>query len=471
MKVKVLVAVLLSAYTLAEPPVGDYPYPDYAAQRSPSDTYGPPGFGARTQKQLATTYGTPESENARLSKQYLPAQRSLSQEYGVPRNFDSSEYSGDYVTPSQQYGVPSARSGDSYNSERTLSQEYGLPTSTLNAQEEYSLDARNVPQEYDVAAKTLPSTRLSQKYGAPARIIDTSVRDLTRQYGVPKSRSQNIAKSQFAKTRVSQVPNSFGVFQPQNIPTSRVQDFNVAAKSIDSSFPSNSYGAPLQRSFDTISKEYGVPQTENPVFRSQSISQTYGVPRSGSDSYSKMSRFGAAQNTVSTSYGVPRLSSQYGLPSGGRSIKPSETYGVPNAKSFDDARVRSDAYPSTSYLPPSREAMPSSGYGVPDVNSGLFGQGYSYARNALDELINQEPANYDFGYKVNDLRSGSDFGHTETRQENKAEGSYFVVLPDGTKQVVEYEADDQGFRPRISIEAVDLGYDENASNLAKSGPY
>ncbi|XP_047509473.1 pro-resilin-like isoform X1 [Pieris napi] len=469
MKVKVLVAVLLSAYTMAEPPVGDYPYPDYAAQRSLSDTYGPPSFGARTQNQLTQTYGPPESQNARLSKQYLPAQRSLSQEYGVPRNFDSFEYSDDYV-PQSQYGVPSARSGESYNSEKTLSQEYGLPASNFNAQEEYSLDARNLPQEYDVAAKTLPSTRLSQKYGSPARTIDTSVRDLTRQYGVPKSRSQNIPKSQFPKTRVSQVSNSFGV--SQNIPTSRIQDFNVAAKSIDSSFPSDSYGAPLQRSFDTISKEYGVPQTEKPAFRSQSISQTYGVPRSGSDSYSKMSRFGAAQNTVSTSYGVPRLSSQYDVPSGGRSIKPSETYGVPNAKSFDDARVRSNAFPSsTAYLPPTREAMPTSGYGVPDVNSGLSGQGYSYARNALDELINQEPANYDFGYKVNDLRTGSDFGHTETRQENKAEGSYFVVLPDGTKQVVEYEADDQGFRPRISIEAVDLGYDENASNLAKSGPY
>lgn len=47
----------------------------------------------------------------------------------------------------------------------------------------------------------------------------------------------------------------------------------------------------------------------------------------------------------------------------------------------------------------------------------------------------QEPANYDFAYKVNDYMSGSDFGHQESRQDNRAEGSYFVVLPDGTKQV------------------------------------
>lgn len=50
-------------------------------------------------------------------------------------------------------------------------------------------------------------------------------------------------------------------------------------------------------------------------------------------------------------------------------------------------------------------------------------------------LFEQEPANYDFAYKVNDYMSGSDFGHQESRQDNRAEGTYFVVLPDGTKQV------------------------------------
>ncbi|CAG5020699.1 unnamed protein product [Parnassius apollo] len=62
-----------------------------------------------------------------------------------------------------------------------------------------------------------------------------------------------------------------------------------------------------------------------------------------------------------------------------------------------------------------------------------------------------EPANYKFSYKVSDYESGSDFGHVENRQDDKAEGTYFVVLLDGTKQVVEYEADEDGFKPRISV--------------------
>lgn len=118
--------------------------------------------------------------------------------------------------------------------------------------------------------------------------------------------------------------------------------------------------------------------------------------------------------------------------------------------------------------------MPSEQYGTPQQYSSQDSQGYNYDRNALDELLNQvniafpllyfpknrnhafferalvicvynivifqEPANYDFGYKVNDLESGSDFGHSETRQENRAEGSYFVVLPDGTKQVMNWSS-------------------------------
>ncbi|CAG4955234.1 unnamed protein product [Parnassius apollo] len=63
---------------------------------------------------------------------------------------------------------------------------------------------------------------------------------------------------------------------------------------------------------------------------------------------------------------------------------------------------------------------------------------------------NGEPANYEFYYKVSDYESGSNFGHAEKRQDDKPEGTYFVVLPDGTKQVVEYEAGEDGCKPRMS---------------------
>ncbi|CAK1549107.1 unnamed protein product [Leptosia nina] len=461
---KILVVIILIANAFAEPPVGDSYYPD-AQQQSLSQEYGPPGF-TRSQNQLSSQYGPPQAR----SNEYLPPQRSVSQEYGVPtRSFDSSVISDGFI-PNQQYGVPSARGSVADYKLPTLSQEYGLPSGRSDGfDQEYRIGSTEA-QGYDAPISKISSRKSFQKHGPPAR-IDTSVRDLSRQYGLPKPRSQSNAKSQIAKSADLAVPQ---VFKARSF---ALQDFDVT-KSIDSPLPSDSYGAPLQRSFGGVSSEYGVPRSLNSMntaFRSQSVSQTNG--HQGIDrSIAKNARFGTeSYSTVSPTYGAPRLSTQYGVPSTSRSAfqKPRESYGVPNERSLNDvARSKTNAFTSSSYLPPARNAMPATEYGVPDVNGIFAGQGYSYSRNVLDELINQEPANYDFGYKVNDVHTGSDFGHTETRQENKAEGSYFVVLPDGTKQVVEYEADDQGFRPRISVEAVETqGYDENAADLSRSGPY
>ncbi|XP_023946134.1 pro-resilin-like [Bicyclus anynana] len=106
-------------------------------------------------------------------------------------------------------------------------------------------------------------------------------------------------------------------------------------------------------------------------------------------------------------------------------------------------------------------------------------QGYddnsaAYARNAID--ANAEPANYNFGYMVNDFNEGTDFGHHEERLEEKAQGQYHVVLPDGRKQTVNYEADERGFKPQVSYEdSEDLthseGYDGNANTRNHGNGY
>ncbi|CAH0598660.1 unnamed protein product [Chrysodeixis includens] len=102
-----------------------------------------------------------------------------------------------------------------------------------------------------------------------------------------------------------------------------------------------------------------------------------------------------------------------------------------------------------------------------DDTAGYDHNAAAFARNALEE-INAEPANYNFGYMVNDYNEGTDFGHHEERQEEHAQGQYHVVLPDGRKQTVSYEADERGFKPQISYEdSEDLarsGYDSNANN-------
>lgn len=64
----------------------------------------------------------------------------------------------------------------------------------------------------------------------------------------------------------------------------------------------------------------------------------------------------------------------------------------------------------------------------------------------------QEPAKYEFSYEVKDEQSGSNYGHTETRNGDRAQGEFNVLLPDGRKQIVEYEADQDGFKPQIRYE-------------------
>ncbi|XP_045507693.1 pro-resilin-like [Colias croceus] len=439
MAMKILIAVSVIACVLAEPPVGDsYSYTDHPSQRSISTQYGAPAFGSRSinqgYSQPSEDYGVPARSIQTRSN------IGVSQQYGTPK---------ERTAPSQSYGAPAARG--QFDAARDISRQY-IPTARsqgFNSQ----FSTRN--------------TQLSQQYGAPeARNLINNLEEPTQEYGVPALRSMS-----------------------DTIPVPGI--------------PSDSYGAPLQRSQDIPSEQYGVPgrsfgSNKSPNFRT-SVSQTYVAPRSNYAASTRYNSFNARSQSrkISDTYGAPArsLSIQYGVPStnfraSSYQKSPSETYGAPNERSLSSeyaapsgglnakAFVSSDVYesarssPSDKYGPPAREAMPSDQYGVPELNSILSSQGYNYARNALDELLNQEPASYDFGYKVNDFESGSDFGHTETRQDNKAEGSYFVVLPDGSKQVVEYEADEHGFKPRISVEPAEgTGYDDNAADLARSGPY
>ncbi|XP_058791222.1 uncharacterized protein LOC131664273 [Phymastichus coffea] len=124
------------------------------------------------------------------------------------------------------------------------------------------------------------------------------------------------------------------------------------------------------------------------------------------------------------------------------------------------------------YLPPAagasdfRGAADQSGYQYGAAGSAA---GFGLARSEQPA----EPAKYDFEYRVSD-EFGNDFGHKETREGTQTHGSYSVLLPDGRKQIVQYEANENGFQPRISYEDVATvlgpkaalaGYDGNANNL------
>lgn len=53
---------------------------------------------------------------------------------------------------------------------------------------------------------------------------------------------------------------------------------------------------------------------------------------------------------------------------------------------------------------------------------------------------------------MNDQENGVEFGHKESRDGDVAIGEYNVLLPDGRKQIVEYQADSEGYKPKISYE-------------------
>eukprot|EP00093_Oithona_nana_P006336 06336.XXX_158823_157620_1 [CDS] Oithona nana genome sequencing. len=63
------------------------------------------------------------------------------------------------------------------------------------------------------------------------------------------------------------------------------------------------------------------------------------------------------------------------------------------------------------------------------------------------------PAYYQFGYQVDTLDTGDYHGHMEQLDsQGRKKGEFKVRLPDGRIQVTSYQADEAGFRPRISYE-------------------
>ncbi|KAJ8922187.1 hypothetical protein NQ315_004122 [Exocentrus adspersus] len=165
------------------------------------------------------------------------------------------------------------------------------------------------------------------------------------------------------------------------------------------------------------------------------------------------------QNTVSilllatiafASAEPPVPSNQY-LPAN-QYLPPSNQYGAP----------RPFTPPSTSYGTPAQTQAiitPNNAYGPPRAEYGPPGPAYLPPNGRNGGYDDQsEPANYHFQYHVDDPPSGNDFGHEEERQGDVARGKYFVLLPDGRLQTVEYTADSEGYKPKISYEQVGGGY-------------
>ncbi|KAJ8681974.1 hypothetical protein QAD02_017766 [Eretmocerus hayati] len=288
--------------------------------------------------------------------------------------------------------------------------------------------------------------------------------------------------------------------------------------------PNNSYlppntGVDSRNSVPTPSKEYLPPREQQPNRQSQH-QQSQHQQSQHQQSQHQLNQRHEQQSTQVASlpeYLPPNRANSFDSSTRGPTDINRIPQGNPTAPRQDylpPARSGPSSYdrPSDSYLPPQQSQAPfvpsSSRTNSPVSGSGsaVFGaDGYRYggpggrgsgpgARATAQAEQSTEAAKYDFEYRVSD-EFGNDFAHKEMREGLRTQGSYSVVLPDGRKQIVSYEADEAGFRPRISYEAVasvlgakpalasgvdsysangpasSRGYDYNANNVDSRIPY
>ncbi|CAH0714239.1 unnamed protein product, partial [Brenthis ino] len=246
--------------------------------------------------------------------------------------------------------------------------------------------------------------------------------------------------------------------------------------------PVNSYLPPSSGSGGRPSSQYGVPGGNqgpfgrpnasgqnlgnqpgtdyNPSGISSSPPAEYGTP----DQFSPGSQRGGSRGSQGRGQGsVP--SSQYGSPNQqgtnggagsyrgrGSSQRPDSAYGTPNGL---QALGGFNAGPQGQGSRQPFGGSPSSSYGTPDFGNDVNSMNQNYRGSGVDD--SHEPAKYEFSYEVDNPETGTKFGHSEQRDGDVTTGEYNVLLPDGRKQVVEYEADRRGFKPQIRYEGTDGG--------------
>ncbi|XP_014249526.1 pro-resilin-like [Cimex lectularius] len=392
----------------ARTPSAQYGVPsDHSGFGTPSGQYGAPS-GHLAGQSGRSGFGTPSTQYGAPSAQLGPQSArsgfgTPSTQYGAPSGqlAGLSGRSG-FGTPSAQYGAPSAQLGpqSARSGFGTPSTQYGAPTGQFNGQ----------PERFGFGT---PSTQ----YGAPAGQGLQSARSgfgtPSTQYGAPSGQGPQSARSGFGT-------------------------------------PSTQYGAPAgqlglqsgRSGFGTPSAQYGAPSGTG-LFR-QTPSSQYGVPGAGAVTpSSRAGRPGSRAGSPSPQYGVP------GVGFGAGSSSPSAQYPGNFGSTYDDASndavvVNAARGSQGSYPTSGRSGLPRDGFqGGNDYARGS--QGYS---GVEDE--NSEPAKYDFKYDV--AEDAVEFGHEEQRDGENASGSYYVLLPDGRRQVVHYTADVEGFHPQVSYE-------------------
>ncbi|XP_057375139.1 adhesive plaque matrix protein-like [Daphnia carinata] len=77
--------------------------------------------------------------------------------------------------------------------------------------------------------------------------------------------------------------------------------------------------------------------------------------------------------------------------------------------------------------------------------------------------------NYAFKFNVNDY--GNEQSRSETHENSVTRGQYTVSLPDGRKQIVNYEADQNGYRAEVSYEPAGSNQYSDMENYYSTSKY
>ena len=108
-------------------------------------------------------------------------------------------------------------------------------------------------------------------------------------------------------------------------------------------------------------------------------------------------------------------------------------------------------------------SQPAGGYGVPAPDAskqepsvatayGGPGEEPAGAASGQEGNVAGPPAEYNFEYAVEDEETGNNFGQEEVRDGDVTTGSYFVQMPDGRMQIVNYSVDgDSGYVVDIEV--------------------
>lgn len=76
---------------------------------------------------------------------------------------------------------------------------------------------------------------------------------------------------------------------------------------------------------------------------------------------------------------------------------------------------------------------------------------------------------YSYKYAVSHQPSNNDYGHEEKSDGDVVTGSYYVLLPDGRRQVVTYRVDHRGYTADVKYEPASKAYPQTAAEYPR--PY